>query len=62
VAGCRPVWLNIVEIMFDSLVAAADGTRGAGAAGAAVAAKTGSIPSTTTASPTTTYPPEHQFS
>ena len=24
---CRPVWLNIVESTFDSLVAAADGTR-----------------------------------
>jgi Domain of unknown function (DUF222) len=30
---CRPVWRNIVESMFDSLVAAADGTCGAGAVG-----------------------------
>src|SRR5262245_51833651 len=30
----RSVWLNIVESMFDSLAAAADGTRDAGAVGA----------------------------
>jgi hypothetical protein len=34
VSAVGPVWLIIVEIMFDSLAAAADGTRGAGAAGA----------------------------
>ena len=31
---CRPVWLNIVESTFDSLVAAANDTGGAGAVGA----------------------------